>query len=102
MFGYFWEKVDIDARICLSPCLVLPIARDEAPTLLREKVRFCRAVANGLSELHRAGVVHGDLRLSNVLLFGRKKVQKSASSSLSTHPPPTPLLPALTLRAGEY
>ena len=33
MFGYFWEKVDIDARICLSPCLVLPIARDEAPTL---------------------------------------------------------------------
>jgi serine/threonine protein kinase len=83
--GYFWEEVDIDARICLSPCLVLPIARNEAPTLehffkllrteqfkivLREKVRFCRAVANGLSELHRAGVVHGDLKLGNVLLFG--------------------------------
>jgi serine/threonine protein kinase len=64
--------------------LVIPVAYGKAPTLehlfttcraggqaldIEETVHFCHGVANGLAELHRVRVVHGDIKLSNVLLF---------------------------------
>ncbi|CEL02571.1 hypothetical protein ASPCAL03739 [Aspergillus calidoustus] len=84
VLGFFWEKVDIDGPTRLSPCLVMPLATVDTVTLdhffhrltakgenasLERKMQFCCDVVNGVYELHRCGVAHGDLKLGNVLLF---------------------------------
>jgi serine/threonine protein kinase len=33
-----------------------------------QKIKFCRDVMSGMSELHLCGVIHGDLKLDNVLV----------------------------------
>jgi serine/threonine protein kinase len=33
-----------------------------------QKIKLCRDVMNGMSELHLAGVIHGDLKLDNILV----------------------------------
>ncbi|KAH8725728.1 hypothetical protein GQ44DRAFT_772034 [Phaeosphaeriaceae sp. PMI808] len=84
VLGFFWEKVNIDGATRLSPCLVMPLATVDTVTLdhffhrstakgenasLERKMKFCYDVVNGVYELHRCGVAHGDLKLGNVLLF---------------------------------
>jgi serine/threonine protein kinase len=50
-----------------------------------ERVSFCRNVIDGLSELHRVGVIHGDLKLDNVLVVGMKaKISDFGHSLLMT------------------
>ena len=41
------------------------------PLSMKEKVRFIQQIARGLSELHKMGVVHADLKPANVLLNGK-------------------------------
>lgn len=83
LLGYCWEYIDLDDNRSLSPCLVMPIAMDNTTSLdtffetidpylasERLKLQLCHDIANGLTELHKCGIVHGDLKLENVLLFG--------------------------------
>jgi serine/threonine protein kinase len=85
LLGYFWEIVQIDGERRLSPCLVMPIASEVTPNLdqlfrqlrqgnmrldMRLKISIGRDIANGVKELHQCGIVHGDLKCANILIFG--------------------------------
>ncbi|RDW82288.1 hypothetical protein BP6252_03400 [Coleophoma cylindrospora] len=51
-----------------------------------EIVHFCRDVIAGLSELHSAGVIHGDLKLDNVLVVDMKAKISDFGHSLLMKP----------------
>jgi serine/threonine protein kinase len=36
------------------------------PTVMTDRLRIARELVQGLSHLHRVGIVHGDLKLENV------------------------------------
>lgn len=62
---------------------VMPLAREDLASFLErgQKVvarggtlrKFLRDAIRGVVELHRAGIVHGDVRMENILLFSRKR-----------------------------
>ncbi|KAL1846416.1 hypothetical protein Daus18300_014259 [Diaporthe australafricana] len=47
------------------------------------KLDFCRDIAEGLSVLHTCGVVHGDIKPENILVFPRKDARNSFSLKLT-------------------
>jgi serine/threonine protein kinase len=82
--GYFWERVEVDGIQRLSPCLAMPAAAEGMSSLdaffgmiravggrttLPTKLLLAHQIANGVRELHRCGIVHGDLKLANILMF---------------------------------
>jgi serine/threonine protein kinase len=82
--GYFWERVEVDGIQRLSPCLAMPAAAEGMSSLdtffnkiravggrtaLQGKLLLAHQIANGVRELHRCGIVHGDLKLPNILMF---------------------------------
>jgi serine/threonine protein kinase len=71
LLGYGWDN----ARGDTIPYLVTELASQgtlkeyllRSKTTISEGLRFCRQVAQGLCELHLCGVIHGDLKLDNIL-----------------------------------
>ena len=61
----------------LQPVLVMEeahatmqlLTKPEAKLTIQTMMNVFRDVANGLAELHRCGIVHGDMKPANVLLF---------------------------------
>jgi serine/threonine protein kinase len=47
------------------------------------KLRLCHDVANGIAELHSCGVIHGDIKLGNILLFGDLNEIESVSAKVA-------------------
>lgn len=47
------------------------------------KLDFCRDIAEGLSVLHACGVVHGDVKPENILVFPRQDARDSFSLKLT-------------------
>lgn len=62
-----------------------------------QKIKFCRDVMNGMSELHLAGVIHGDLKLDNVLVVDgmQARISDFGHSILTSSSPED-------LEAGSY
>lgn len=49
----------------------------------KAKLNFCLDIAEGLSALHHCGVVHGDVKPENILVFPRKDTRNSFSLKLT-------------------
>ncbi|KAF6807634.1 hypothetical protein CSOJ01_08075 [Colletotrichum sojae] len=49
----------------------------------KAKLNFCMDIAEGLSALHHCGVVHGDVKPENILVFPRKDTRNSFSLKLT-------------------
>ena len=75
LLGYGWNLAETSAL----PFLVTEYAergtlRDflrNVPTSILSKLTLCGNIASGLHAMHRCGVAHGDLKLENVLVFGK-------------------------------
>jgi serine/threonine protein kinase len=90
LVGLGWEIAPVDGDSRLWPVLVLEYAeggslaklQDTADPLSYElKRKLCLDVAHGLLELHKSGLVHGDLKSENVLIFGSSQDQYVAKLS---------------------
>ena len=86
LLGYGWGLM----KESILPFMVTEFAelgcmRDYLATCrpsIRLRLTLCSQVTAGLAELHRSGVMHGDLKLENVLIIGNEKqvVAKLVSS----------------------
>ncbi|RAH67303.1 ankyrin repeat and protein kinase domain-containing protein [Aspergillus aculeatinus CBS 121060] len=85
-----WSKGD---SFHWPPLLVMELAEwdlntflTEQPPTLEEAYRICCDVAAGLDALHEIGLVHGDIKPANILIFpsGHGPVAKLADFALST------------------
>ncbi|KAK5095862.1 hypothetical protein LTR70_003181 [Exophiala xenobiotica] len=74
LLGYGWHQ----SRVSLSPYIVVEYGslgslrhflQSKKPWKSRNKIILAGDVAAGLMALHQAGVVHGDLKLDNVICF---------------------------------
>jgi len=70
----------------LKKCLIALQPQDIPP---RDMVRLCSNVAHGICSLHACGLVHGDIKPENVLLFMREGVLRAAVGDLDTCAFPT-------------
>ncbi|KAJ4292457.1 hypothetical protein N0V90_009119 [Kalmusia sp. IMI 367209] len=111
LFGCCWQSLDVYAGLPI-PSLILEgtklgdlanfsCTRD---LTLRERLRICMHVTSGLKAIHAVGIVHGDIKLENILIFHQAsqsyiaKIADFGSSMLlaetklpSVRPPGTPL-----------
>jgi hypothetical protein len=67
------DAQDIDGRLCLSMELAsgrpaATLVEDEGPVATRRALRLTESVAEALDAAHAHGVVHGDVKPSNVLV----------------------------------
>lgn len=53
------------------------------PSAVGDKLRLARELSIGLFHLHRVGIIHGDLKLENVLLSGEDKKVRLADFGLA-------------------
>ncbi|KUJ13343.1 uncharacterized protein LY89DRAFT_753994 [Mollisia scopiformis] len=76
VYGCCWQSLDIYAGLPI-PCLLLEgsefgdllnFSRTRELTL-RERLRICIHVTSGLQAIHSIGIVHGDLKPQNILIF---------------------------------
>jgi serine/threonine protein kinase len=76
VFGCCWQSLDVYAGLPI-PSLILEgtelgdladFARVHKLTL-RERLRICLDITSGLREIHALDIVHGDVKLENVLIF---------------------------------
>ena len=78
--GCCWQSLDTYAGLPI-PCLILEgtefgdlVKFSQTRELtLRERLRICIHVTSGLEAIHSIGVVHGDLKLENILVFGSEQ-----------------------------
>lgn len=78
----------------IRPCVLFDLAVSDLQQYLtsqpsvsaiqEEVIRFASNVANGLGALHACGLVHGDIKPENVLLFDRNGVLTAAVADLGT------------------
>ena len=68
---------------CLQPPAKSLRAAWPGPSQLGDKLRLARELAIGLFHLHRVGIVHGDLKLENVLLSGEDRRVRLADFGLA-------------------
>jgi serine/threonine protein kinase len=81
IFGVGWENDVLDEQY-MWPVLVMEygnrgnlrqyLQTPSEPIAFSDKISLCRDVARGLDALHECGIVHGDLKCSNVLVFADK------------------------------
>jgi serine/threonine protein kinase len=76
LFGCCWQSLDIYASQPI-PSLILEgtqlgdlatFSRSHELTL-RERLRLCIHITSGLKAIHSLGIIHGDIKLENVLVF---------------------------------
>ncbi|KAI1427694.1 hypothetical protein F5Y12DRAFT_148456 [Xylaria sp. FL1777] len=76
----FFSKIDLiktQPDACPEMGLVLEQAectldgflRSESDVLFATKRDICRDIARGLAALHKCGIIHGDVKLANILMF---------------------------------
>ncbi|KAH6617386.1 hypothetical protein F5144DRAFT_391678 [Chaetomium tenue] len=79
LLGVHWDHIDTG---CPEPLLVLEKAEADLASALKPDNPYCplsfeakRAIAlgiaQGLSALHRSGIIHGDIKPENILLFNK-------------------------------
>jgi serine/threonine protein kinase len=83
----------------IRPCVIFDLAVSDLKKYLvarqpqdippRDRVRLCSNVADGICSLHACGLVHGDIKPENVLLFMREEVLTAAVGDLDTCAVPT-------------
>ena len=77
-----WEDGGTLADCLQPPPKTLRVAWP-GPSQLGDKLRLARELAIGLFHLHRVGIVHGDLKLENVLLSGEDRRVRLADFGLA-------------------
>lgn len=83
LLGVFWEAYREGTKQIISPCLVMPAAAPDTADLeslyqtlkgkgflaIEGKLRIFFDVVSGIAELHKRGIVHGDVKARNILIF---------------------------------
>ena len=90
LLGLRWGTISGNDSIC--PILIMEYAQGGSLLSLQEnnprlpfvmKQKLCHDVAKGLSILHACGIVHGDLRSENVLIFQNHQPEVSYTAKLA-------------------
>ncbi|KAF4494291.1 kinase [Fusarium agapanthi] len=85
--GFVWDE-----RILgYAPCLIMEAAKfgnarqftSRRDLTKQEKLSICRDVAAGLDFLHSSAIVHGDIKLDNVLVYSEPKSKTGFISKIS-------------------
>ncbi|KAI0911974.1 kinase-like domain-containing protein [Ustulina deusta] len=92
VLGVFFREEERPAGI--RPCVIFELAFSDLKQYLtaqqsakiswQELTRFAFDVANGIGALHSCGLVHGDVKPENILLFDRGDVLTAAVGDLGT------------------
>jgi serine/threonine protein kinase len=92
VLGVFFREEERPAGI--RPCVVFDLAVSDLKQYLtsqrsvgitpQELTRFACNIANGIGALHSCGLVHGDVKPENILLFDRDSVLTAAVGDLGT------------------
>lgn len=87
---FFQEESPLEVR----PCLIFDLAISDLETYLRtwrspgismrNMTALCSQVANGICAMHAYGLVHGDIKAQNVLLFRREGEINATIADLGT------------------
>jgi serine/threonine protein kinase len=91
--GIAWDFEDEERR---NPCPLLLEERASEGSLeqfwkarnltrmpFKIKVALCSDIANGLSALHKCGIVHGDVKPENILVFPQRGSQEAYTAKLT-------------------
>ena len=62
------EKCKGNLKIHIFTELESPPSKSEDPTVFKEVCRWAKEITYGLAFIHAMGVVHGDLKLENILV----------------------------------
>jgi serine/threonine protein kinase len=80
LLGFSWARLSaVEGRYQIVPVLLLEFAShgtlreylSDNNTTPLERLRLGKGLGEGLSTLHHSGIVHGDLKLDNALVFDR-------------------------------
>lgn len=90
LLGYGVEEIDnhltvyLVAMFCqggtLKDYLTEP---SKEPVAMLDRAHFCWDIVNGLAGLHACSIVHGDVKLANILLFAEKNGYVARLSDLA-------------------